>query len=672
MWRRFRPPLLAVAIVLFGLMAVLAWLQYRWLGQISEAERDRLRAGMTTGASEFASDFDREIARAFLLFQPDGPEALNPSDAAQTDDRFAARYDRWQASARYPRLIKDFYLVSLDSSAPNATMRLRRFEASGRTLNPAEWPESMGDWRERLLASEIKDATTGNSVFIRRMPPAIWDTVPAIVVPTPIMFTSNAGSALKMTPALSFALLTIDLNYVSKELLPSLAERHFSSAGQSAGYKAAVVSRDQQGKIIFQSTPEFSPALDATGDATADLFQLRPQDFAALNAEVRRFTTFAAPRPEEMTPPLNHRLAIAETRPLSIVVQTREGAGAGIRGDVPPGSQRTVLSGTVSATRLNSSPPSAHWKLVVAHPLGSLDAAVRSQRRRNLAVSGGVMGLLGVSMGMLVLSTRRAQRLAKQQMEFVAAVSHELRTPLAVIRSAAENLADGVVHDDQRIRRYGELMSAEGRRLTEMVEQILELAGIQSGQRGFALTSVSVAPLLRDIVSASSPLIERAGVQVEFEIADDVPSILGDEPALRRVFQNLIDNAVKYGSAGGWIRIGAKQVGADVAVSVADNGIGIEPADQARIFEPFYRSSSVVAAERGWGPAGIEKIQGAGLGLSLVQRIVLAHGGRVTVKSTPREGSEFTVHLPAAGDRPAAVRVATGDAPHGAEPAPTS
>src|SRR5262245_33418794 len=151
MWRRFRPPLLAVAVVLFGLMAVLAWLQYRWLGQISEAERDRLRAGRTTGASEFATDFDREITRAFLLFQPDGPEALSLTEVTQTADRFAARYDRWQASARYPRLIKDFYLVALDSSAPNATMGLRHFDASGRALNPAEWPASMADWKEQLL-----------------------------------------------------------------------------------------------------------------------------------------------------------------------------------------------------------------------------------------------------------------------------------------------------------------------------------------------------------------------------------------------------------------------------------------------------------------------------------------------------------------------------------------
>jgi signal transduction histidine kinase len=242
----------------------------------------------------------------------------------------------------------------------------------------------------------------------------------------------------------------------------------------------------------------------------------------------------------------------------------------------------------------------------------------------------------------VLVTTGRARRLAAQQMEFVAGVSHELRTPLAVIRSAAENLADGVVEDEEKIRRYGELMRLEGRRLTEMVEQILEIAGIQSGQRGFALRPVPVEPLVRDIVSSCSSLIERAGVTVEIDVPATLPAVLGDEPALRRVFQNLVDNAIKYGASGGWIRIAAHVAGGNVMVSVADRGIGIEPAEQSRIFEPFYRAADVVAAQT----------QGAGLGLSLVQRIVAAHGGAVTVKSALRSGSEFIVQLPATRHEP--------------------
>jgi signal transduction histidine kinase len=267
---------------------------------------------------------------------------------------------------------------------------------------------------------------------------------------------------------------------------------------------------------------------------------------------------------------------------------------------------------------------------------------VNSARRRNLLVSSSVLALLGISVGFLVVTTRRAQELARQQMEFVAAVSHELRTPLAVIRSAADNLAEGVVHDDAQVRRYGELVRGEGRRLTEMVEQILELAGIHSGQRSFALRPVALDPLLQEVIRASSTLLDEARIEVEYEVPETLPPVLGDEQALRRVFQNLVGNAIKYGAQGRWLGLKARSAGREIVVTVSDRGLGIAASEQVRIFEPFYRAPEVISAQ----------IQGAGLGLSLVQRIVEAHGGRITVHSTEGSGSEFSVHLPVATEQP--------------------
>jgi signal transduction histidine kinase len=185
-----------------------------------------------------------------------------------------------------------------------------------------------------------------------------------------------------------------------------------------------------------------------------------------------------------------------------------------------------------------------------------------------------------------------------------------------------------------------------------MVEQILEFAGIQSGQRGFALRPIPLAPLVHDVVEAARALIDEAGIEVEFSLSERLPPVLGDEPALRRALQNLISNAIKYGRAGGWVGIRASQIGRDVHVTVADRGIGIQAAEQPRIFEPFYRAPEVVAAQ----------IQGAGLGLNLVKRIVEAHGGRVAVASVPGSGSEFTIVLPAATEEPVG-RAALSEAP---------
>jgi signal transduction histidine kinase len=668
MWRRFQPPLVLVSLALVGLIAVLAVLQYRWLGQISDAQRTERRATLANGASEFAQDFDREINRAFLMFQGEPRTITEPptqvsvdEEAAHLAQQYASRYDQWQASARYPRLLQDVYSVSLTE---NGDATIRKFDPVRRTLEPADWPQSMAGWREHLAATAKREgAPEAGAFFVRRIPNAIWEEVPAIVVPAPFLFVTKTATfdrsgqrqnvtatfqhSLGMPASIGYTLLTLDRDYIAREVLPALASRHFSQHRDASvtngplDYKVAVVSRAGP---VFQSSPAFTPAFDARADATADLLQVRTQDFTALVSEVRRLTslgsTFFA-TPERA----GARLGSGDGRPLSIVIQQSAATSTGRAG---------------TAARLTTTGSTPLWKVIVAHPSGSLETAVNAARRRNLVVSFSILGILGVSMGLLILSTRRAQRLAKQQMEFVATVSHELRTPLAVIRSAAENLADGVVHDENRIRRYGEVMRSEGRRLTEMVEQILEFAGIQSGQRGFVLRPIAIAPLVHDILSSSSSIIESAGLAVDVDLPDTLVPVLGDEPALRRVFQNLIDNAVKYGASGGRIRVSARRDGNTVLVTVADRGIGIDAADHDKIFEPFYRAPDVVAAQ----------MQGAGLGLSLVRRIVSAHGGRVTVKSAPRDGSEFTVQLPIATDHPAAKTVdatTTAESPRNVE-----
>lgn len=640
MWRRFRPPLALVALSLFGLIVLIAVLQYRWLGQISDAERTERRATLAAGAREFSQDFDREITRAYLLFQADGPLSPSPSDDL-APERFAARYDRWQASARFPKLIEEFYVYEPDRKDGAA---LRRFDPSARTLEAATWPEAMSDWANELAPATWTDssAKSNTAYFIRRMPSAVWEKAPAIVVPTPRIVIGPSRPDLSLGPQVSYTLLLIDRDYVARELLPSLAERYFGNRTEARGldFKVAVVSRTDPTRFVFQSPASFAPSVDGPADATAELFQVRTQDFLSLAAEVRRFSAFVTTSHAQAGAEGAARFALTEgagARPLSIVIQP----GPLPSSDPARSDEGHTKTVTTEARVTSSSSPS--WALLVSHPSGSLDAAIASQRRRNLAISSTVLGLLGASMGLLVLATRRAQRLAAQQMEFVAAVSHELRTPLAVIRSAADNLAEGVVHDEARVKRYGELMRTEGRRLTEMVEQILEFAGIQSGQRGFSLRPVGVAPLVSDILSSCADLIENAGLIVDVNVPQDLPPVLGDEPALRRVFQNLIDNAIKYGAAGGSIRVSARREGSEIAVTIADRGIGIDAAHHARIFEPFYRTPDVIAAQ----------MQGAGLGLSLVHRIVTAHGGRVTVRSAPREGSEFTVLLPAADERAA-------------------
>jgi signal transduction histidine kinase len=243
---------------------------------------------------------------------------------------------------------------------------------------------------------------------------------------------------------------------------------------------------------------------------------------------------------------------------------------------------------------------------------------------------------------MTAISTRRAERLASQQISFVAGVTHELRTPLAVICSAGENLADGIIDTPQKAAHYGQVIYREGRRLTEMVEQVLEFAGAQSGRRRYELRSTEVADFVAGALAACQAQIQERDFSVETVIDPNLPPVRGDGAALKRAKQNLISNAIKYDGENRWARIStqlwARKQGNEVRITVEDRGLGISSADIAHIFEPFYRGHVAVAAQ----------IKGSGVGLSLVKQIVEAHGGRVSVKSTPGTGSVFTLHLPIA------------------------
>jgi signal transduction histidine kinase len=232
-------------------------------------------------------------------------------------------------------------------------------------------------------------------------------------------------------------------------------------------------------------------------------------------------------------------------------------------------------------------PRGGRWVLQLKHTAGSLDRAVQTLRYKNLGISFVILLLMGITIGAFVDSTRRARQLALQQMEFVASISHELRTPLTVICSAGDNLAGGVVKNESQVKRYGNLIRSEGRRLTDMVEQILGYAGIQKGRLP-APQPVEVESIVDSALKACGQLIESSGCAVEREVETGLLQISGDAASLSHSLQNLITNAVKYG--GNWLRVTASASGEKwIRITVEDHGPGIEPKELRHIFEPFYR-----------------------------------------------------------------------------------
>jgi len=196
-------------------------------------------------------------------------------------------------------------------------------------------------------------------------------------------------------------------------------------------------------------------------------------------------------------------------------------------------------------------------------------------------------------------------------------------------------LTDGVVQNENQVSQYGNLIKREGKKLSAMVEQILEFAGADSGKRKYDFRITNVEDIIENALAECAPLIHDKGFTVEKEIAENLPHITADKNALSQAIQNLIVNSVKYGNGNSWLKISAKNGGGTIKIAVEDKGIGIAPKDLKHIFEPFYRSKKVVD----------EQIHGNGLGLSLVKQTIEAHGGDIEVKSEIGKGSRFTIKL---------------------------
>jgi signal transduction histidine kinase len=239
-----------------------------------------------------------------------------------------------------------------------------------------------------------------------------------------------------------------------------------------------------------------------------------------------------------------------------------------------------------------------------------------------------------------------AIQLARLQMEFVASMSHELRTPLAVLSSAADNLADGLVKGPDAVARYGGIVKRQSRQMGELVDHILLFASTEDRRLHCVVEPLSVMFIIESILNKLDARMRDTGFVVHREIEPSLPPVLGNGVAIAQCLNSLIDNAVKYSGTSRDIEVralaapGENGSAQELRISVVDYGIGIEALDIPKIFEPFYRSQRAQAAQ----------IHGMGLGLSLAKRIAESMGGRLSVKSDPGRGSTFTLHLPFASE----------------------
>jgi signal transduction histidine kinase len=277
------------------------------------------------------------------------------------------------------------------------------------------------------------------------------------------------------------------------------------------------------------------------------------------------------------------------------------------------------------------------WRVAVYAPPGTAPRDV--VRRQVMMFTTAFAILLIVLAAGLVLCwrlVRRETEMARLKSDFVANVSHDLKTPLSVIRMFGETLELGRVSDEGRRREYYRVITRESERLSRLIDNVLDFSRIEGGRRRYELVPTPVEPLVRDTLEAFAYPLEQQGFKLEVHLEPDLPDVPMDADAIGQALANLIDNAVKYSGVERTIAVDARRDGERLALSVTDRGIGIPPAEHARIFEKFYRV----------GRSDTQGRRGSGVGLALVRHIAEAHGGSVSVRSAPGEGSCFTVWLP--------------------------
>jgi signal transduction histidine kinase len=234
-------------------------------------------------------------------------------------------------------------------------------------------------------------------------------------------------------------------------------------------------------------------------------------------------------------------------------------------------------------------------------------------------------------------ANERLQELDRMKDDFVSTVSHELRTPLTSIRAFAEILYDRPDAPAAKRQQFVGIVLKESERLTRLINQILDLAKIESGRAQWAAEPVDLAEAVRDAANATAGLFRERDVRLELHLPDRVPLVTADRDRLMQVLLNLLGNAVKFCAPGeGRVRVTLAQSDALLRVDVADNGVGIAPGHQAVIFEKFHQVGDPLT----------EKPQGTGLGLPIARRIVRQFGGELWVESTHGAGSTFSFTLP--------------------------
>ncbi|HEX4945353.1 MAG TPA: HAMP domain-containing sensor histidine kinase [Blastocatellia bacterium] len=280
--------------------------------------------------------------------------------------------------------------------------------------------------------------------------------------------------------------------------------------------------------------------------------------------------------------------------------------------------------------------PFSPWKAKIGLKNTDLDDLARNSFLHSVGATLLVLVVLLGGIALILRATDREARLAQAKSNFVSNVSHELKTPLSLISMFSEILALGRVNSEEKKTEYYRIIHHESGRLNTMIDNILDFSKIEAGRKTYNFADSNLAEVMEDVLSGHRYQIINSGFDIQTNIQPDLPPVCIDRHAMAQAISNLLDNAIKYSGEVKQLMIMMETRGTELLIEIADHGIGIPRAEQAKIFEKFYRV----------GNGLVHDVKGSGLGLSLVKHIIEAHHGTISVTSDAGKGSRFRILLP--------------------------
>ncbi len=419
-----------------------------------------------------------------------------------------------------------------------------------------------------------------------------------------------------------------------------LAVRQFLTAGRVASDTSLAIV-DRGGRVISGLTSR-PPDQMLDGAVVRDLKEQTPTEGSAdPAAEPRRCRLDIPERPAILCVSMALDPVILEAlneTDASAIIVARPAASLGeIVGDLMPRLLFSGLIGVAAALVLGFA-----FSQSVASPLRGIARAARSVARGNYRQRVPATGPrevrdLAANFNRMTEEVQRSQQTLR---DFLANISHELKTPLTSIRGFSEAMLDGTIDDREGVERSARIISDESNRVLRLVQELLDLSRIESGQVSMQQDEVDLRELFGHVGEVFALRAEEAGVEMDVAVLGRA-RILGDFDRLEQVLNNLLDNALRYTPAGGTVRVACRDLQpGTLQVTVSDSGPGIPPQDLPHLFERFYRSAANQANSHR---------KGYGLGLAISREIVRAHGGEIWATSEHGHGTTFVFTLPTAG-----------------------